>query len=84
MPSPNSNVFGYVVMAAVAVISIAALVYFMQPTRTTPQERVGNAIEEVQDGFKDAGRALDPDRTPAERVGDAVKDLGDDIKDTAR
>lgn len=50
------------------------------PDRRTPVEKAGDAMENLSDGVKNAGRELQ-NRTPGEKLGDVVKDAGEAIKD---
>lgn len=77
----NSNT-NYFILAAVAIVAVVALTFFMQPEKN-PDSRLGNAVEEMADGVEDAGRELDPHRTTGEKIGEAVEDAGERIQDAA-
>lgn len=63
-----------------AIVAVGAGVLYFNRT-PTPGERLDRAADELADGMKNAGRALDPNPTPAERIGNAVEDAGDAVRD---
>lgn len=80
MSQHNSN--NFIVLALVAVLTVFALAFFMQPKETSGT-KLGKAMDKMADGIKDAADELKPNKTPGEKIGDAVKDVGDSIKDAA-
>ena len=75
----NDSRNNYYMLAVIAVVMIIGLVVLLQPE--DPQTNFSDAVEEVGEGFEDAGRELDPNRTTGEKVGDAIEDMGEDIED---
>lgn len=78
----NSNLSG-IILTIVAVIPlvVGGLYFLNKPDTRTPGEKLGDAVEKLGDGTRDAGRELQ-DRTPAQKLGDAVKDAKEDIKES--
>jgi hypothetical protein len=72
----NSNI--KTVSALLVVVLVAVVAYSVMTTREHrgPGEKVGDAIEKLDEGIDNAGREL-KDRTPAEKVRDEVKDATD-------
>lgn len=71
------------IVLAVVVLAFIAYALLNQPDRRTTGQKIGDAIDEIDEGVRDASRELE-DRNAGEKLGDAIKDLGDDIKDRSR
>lgn len=73
-----------VTLAIVAIVAVVAMTVLLQPKEPTSGEKIGNAIDELADGVKDAGRELKPHRSPTEKIGDAIEDAGRSIEDAGQ
>ncbi len=62
-----------ILLVVVAVLAYAALT---TPERRTTGERIGDAVEQLDNGVDNAAREL-KDRTPAEKVRDSINDATD-------
>lgn len=69
----TATLLGVIGVAVIVVIAIAALT---APDTRTTGEKVGDAIDSLDEGVDDAARELE-DRTPAERIGDEIDDATD-------
>lgn len=76
----NNNKTNYLMLALVAIVTMVALIFFMQP-KDEPSTRLENAAEEMSDGIENAAEELDPNRTTGEKIGDAIEDMGENIED---
>lgn len=75
-----SNLSGVILtILVVAVLVIGGIFFLNKPDTRTPGEKVGDAVEKLGDGAKDAGRELQ-DRTPGEKLRDAVNDAKEGVK----
>lgn len=66
------------ILLTIVVVIALILGYAFMTTREhrTVGEKVGDAIEQLDNGVDNAAREL-KDRTPAEKVGDAIEDATD-------
>lgn len=55
---------------------VVGVVLFTAPDNRTPGEKIGDAVDQLDEGVDDAARELE-DRTPAERLGDEIEDATD-------
>jgi hypothetical protein len=81
MTSDTGNKSTMIIMA-VAIIALLAIVFYAianAPEHRTTGDKIGDAVNNVSDGFKDAGRSFE-NRTPAEKAGDALQDAGTKLK----
>lgn len=69
----TATVLGVVGVLVIVVIGYAALT---TPDTRSTGEKVGDAIDSLDEGIDDAARELE-DRTPAERIGDEIDDATD-------
>ncbi len=63
------------VLVAFVVVLLGFVVLTTPDTRNTG-EKIGDAVEQLDEGVDDAARELE-DRTPAERIGDEIEDATD-------
>lgn len=77
----KENKTSYIILVIVAIVAVVGMFTLMQPKDESTQ--MGRAVDEIADGFEDAGRELDPNRTPGEKFGDAVEDMGESIQDAS-
>lgn len=82
-PENNNLTNILLTIVALAVIVVGVLFYLNKPDNRSTGEKIGDAVEKLGDGTRDAGRELQ-DRTPGEKIGDAVKDAKEDIKDATK
>lgn len=61
---------------AVLVVAGGAYAYLTMPDQRTAGEKIGDAIDDLDNGVDDAARELE-DRTPAERIEDGFNDATD-------
>lgn len=74
MNSKNTTVFlGVLIAAVVAVVAFGVLT---APDTRSTGDKVGDAIDSLDEGLDDAARELE-DRTPAERISDEIDDATD-------
>lgn len=74
MNDKNTNIVIGTLIAVVVVIVVFGIL-------TTPEDRtfgqkIGDAVDNLDEGVDDAGRELE-DRTPAQRIGDEIEDATD-------
>ena len=64
-------------------IVIAFVAYYLinSPDNRTANERIGDAVGELNNGPSEAIEQLE-DRTPGQKLGDAIEDEADDLKET--
>ena len=67
------------IAALIAAVAIGGYLILNAPDQRTGGEKIGDAIDELDQGFGKAARQLE-DRTPGEKLGDVIKDAGDDAK----
>jgi len=77
---PKAN---HAILAVVAIITLAAIIFFVTP-KNDSESRLSNAAEEIGEGVNDAADELRGERSTGEKIGDAVEDVGNDIKDAAQ
>jgi len=78
----NESKTNYAILVVVAIITLAAIIFFVTP-KDDSDTRIGNAAEEISEGVNDAADELRGERSTGEKIGDAVEDVGNDIKDAA-
>ena len=70
-----------IVIAVLAVLAFLAYNFLNAPDRRTTGERVGDAVDHVQEGHGiDSAVKSMQDRTPAQKAGDAIENAGDDVQ----
>ncbi len=62
-----------ITLILVAILGLAAYTLMTTPDQRSTGEKVGDAIDKLDDGVDDAARELES-RTPAERIGDEIND----------
>jgi hypothetical protein len=62
-----------ITLILVAILGVAVYAVMTTPDQRSTGEKVGDAIDRLDDGVDDAARELES-RTPAERIGDEIKD----------
>jgi len=75
----NRSTMIVMIIAIIALLAIVAYAVGNAPDRRTTGDKIGDAVNNVTDGVKDAGRSLE-NRTPAEKAGDALEDAGEKLK----
>jgi len=70
----------FMMTALVVTIGIVGYYILNAPDRRGPQERIGDAMNELADGNEKAVRQL-KNRTTGERLRDAARDTGEDIQE---
>ena len=72
----NSNTKTILAVLGIVVITGLAYVVLTTPEQRTVGEKVGDAVDHLDNGVDDAARQL-KDRSPAEKIKDEVKDATD-------
>jgi hypothetical protein len=66
-----------IIIAVLVVIALAVgYIALNTPEQRTAGEKIGDAIDNLDEGFDDAARELE-DRSPVEKMGDALEDATD-------
>jgi ABC-type cobalt transport system substrate-binding protein len=79
----NRSTMIVMIIAIIALMAIVAYAVTNAQEHRTPSQKVGDAFNNISDGFKDAGRSLE-NRTPAEKAGDALQDAGESLKRSSK
>jgi hypothetical protein len=74
MSNTNTNVIIGVLI--VAVVAVAGYAMLTMPDQRSTGDRIGDAVDQLDNGLDDAARELE-DRTPAERIRDDINDATD-------
>jgi len=74
MNSKNTQII--IAVIVVALIGFVAYGAMNTPEQRSPGEKIGDAIDQLDNGVDNAARELE-DRTPAERIKDEVNDATD-------
>lgn len=72
----NANTRNFLGVVAIVVIAALSYAVLTTPEHRTPGQKIGDAIDHLDNGLDDAARQL-KDRSPAEKIKDEVKDATD-------
>ncbi len=72
----SNNTKTITIVFAVAIVAIVGIFVLNAPDRRSTGDKIGDAIERLDEGVDDAARELE-NRTPAERIQDELNDATD-------
>ncbi len=76
MNSDNKNLMVGILAVVILVVGVMAFNALNAPDTRSPGDKIGDAIDQLDNGVDDAARELE-DRTPAERIKDDINDATD-------
>lgn len=76
MTSNNKNLMTVLLVVVLAVAGFLGYQALNEPDHRSLGEKVGDAVDELDNGVDNAARELE-DRTPAERIKDDIEDATD-------
>lgn len=80
--SQSNSKAGYFLLIVIAVLAIVILAIMMNEDRE--ENRLSNAVEEINEGLEDAADEMDGNRSIGERMGDNIEEMGEDIQDATQ
>lgn len=82
MSVQNDNTKTIIAILVVIVLAIAGYYMLNAGDNRTAGEKIGDAVDNVQEGNMDGAVNSLKDRSPAQKMGDSIEEAGDDVQES--